>query len=47
MRYSDHEAHTGEMRNAYRAFVEKPEGERPLGRSKRRWENCNRMDMGK
>jgi len=28
----------GESRGAYRAFVGKPEGKRPLGRPKRKWE---------
>jgi len=28
-----------EMRNAYRILVGKPEGKRPLGRPRRRWEN--------
>jgi hypothetical protein len=27
----------GKKRNAYRISVEKPEGKRPLGRSRRRW----------
>jgi hypothetical protein len=27
----------GEKRNAYRLLVGKPEGKRPLGRSRRRW----------
>jgi hypothetical protein len=27
------------MRNAYNIWVEKPEGKRPLGRSRRRWED--------
>jgi hypothetical protein len=27
----------GEKRNAYRILVGKPEGMRPLGRSRRRW----------
>jgi hypothetical protein len=29
----------GEKRNACRILVGKPEGKRPLGRPKRRWEN--------
>jgi hypothetical protein len=28
-----------EMRNAYNIFVGKPEGERPLSRPRRRWED--------
>jgi hypothetical protein len=29
----------GEGRNVYRVLVGKPEGKRPLGRPKRRWED--------
>jgi hypothetical protein len=29
----------GERRGAYRALVGKPEGRRPLGRTRRRWED--------
>jgi len=29
----------GERRGLYRVLVGKPEGERPLGRSRRRWED--------
>jgi hypothetical protein len=29
----------GERRGAYRALVGKPEGRRPLGRPRRRWED--------
>jgi hypothetical protein len=35
----------GEMRNAYKTMVGKPEGERRLGRSSRRWENSIRVDL--
>jgi hypothetical protein len=33
----------GEKRNAYRLFVAKPDGRRPLGRPRRRWVNNIRM----
>jgi hypothetical protein len=33
----------GEKRNAYRILVGKPEGKRPLGRPRRRWEYNIRM----
>jgi hypothetical protein len=33
----------GEERNVYRVLMEKPEGKRPLGRPRRRWENDIRM----
>jgi hypothetical protein len=35
----------GEKRNAYRIFVWKPEGKRPLLRSKRRRLDDNKMDL--
>jgi len=37
----------GERRGVYRVLVGKPEGERPLGRPKRRWENNIKMDIRK
>jgi hypothetical protein len=40
MRWGGHVAHMGEKRNAYRILIGQPEGERPLGRSTRRWA-CN------
>jgi hypothetical protein len=36
----------GETRNAYRILVGKPEGKRPLGRSRRRWVDNIKMDLG-
>jgi hypothetical protein len=42
-----HVALTGEMRNAYKTFIGKPEGERPLGRSRRIWEDNIRMNVRK
>jgi hypothetical protein len=35
----------GERRHAYRALVGKPEGRRPLGRPRRRWEDNIKMDL--
>jgi hypothetical protein len=35
----------GERRGAYRALVRKPEGRRPLGRPRCRWEDNNKMDL--
>jgi hypothetical protein len=35
----------GERRNSYRILVGKPEGERPLGRPRRRWVNNIKMDL--
>ena len=34
-----------EGRNVYRVLVGKPEGRRPLGRPRRRWEDNIRMDL--
>jgi hypothetical protein len=36
-----------EKRNAYRLFVRKPEGRRPLGRPRRRWVDNIKMDLRK
>jgi hypothetical protein len=35
----------GERRGAYRALVGKPEGRRPLGRPRRKWEDNIKMDL--
>jgi hypothetical protein len=40
-----HVARMGEMRNAYKMLVGKPERKRPLGRSRRRWEDNIKMDL--
>ena len=34
-----------QSRNAYRVLVGKPEGKRPLGRLKLRWEDNIKMDL--
>jgi hypothetical protein len=39
LRWAGHVARMGERRGAYRALVGKPEGRRPLGRPRRRWED--------
>jgi hypothetical protein len=36
----------GEKINAYRLLVGKPEGRRPLGRSRSRWVDNIRVDLG-
>jgi hypothetical protein len=38
-------ARMGERRGACRALVGKPEGRRPLGRPRRRWEDNIKMDL--
>jgi hypothetical protein len=35
----------GEERKVYKVLVRKPEGKRPLGRPRRRWEDGVRMDL--
>jgi hypothetical protein len=35
----------GERRGVYRVLVGKPEGKRPLGRPRRRWEGNIKMDL--
>jgi hypothetical protein len=35
----------GEEREVYKVLVGKPEGKRPLGRPRRRWEDMIRMDL--
>jgi hypothetical protein len=35
----------GERRGVYRVLVGKPEGKRPLGRSRQRWEDNIKMDL--
>jgi hypothetical protein len=45
MRWAGHVARIGETRNAYRIFVGKPEGRRPLGRPRRRWVDNIKMDL--
>jgi hypothetical protein len=34
-----------EERGVYRVFVGKPEGKRPMGRPRRRWEDSIKMDL--
>jgi len=38
-------AHIGEGRGVYRVLVGKPEGKRPLGRPRHRWEDNLKMDL--
>jgi hypothetical protein len=41
----EHVAWMGEERGMCRALVGKPEGKRPLGRPRRRWEDNIRIDL--
>jgi hypothetical protein len=45
MRWVGHVACMGEVRNAYKTFIAKPGGKRPLERSKRRWDDNIKMDV--
>jgi hypothetical protein len=45
LRWVGHVARMGERTGAYRALVRKPEGRRPLGRPRRRWEDNIKMDL--
>jgi hypothetical protein len=45
MRWAGHVARMGEGRVAYRGLVGKPEGRRPLGRPRRRWEDNIKVDL--
>jgi hypothetical protein len=45
MRWVGHVARMGEERKVYKVLVGKPEGKRPLGRPRRRWEDEIRMDL--
>jgi hypothetical protein len=44
MRCAGHVARMGEKRNAYIILVGKPEGKRPVGRTRRRWLNNVKMN---
>jgi hypothetical protein len=46
MRWVEHAAHMGQMRNIYKIFVGNPEWKRPLGRPRYRLEDNIRMDLG-
>ena len=45
MRWAEHVARMGEDRDVHRVLVGKPEGKRPLGRPRRRWEDNIKMDL--
>jgi hypothetical protein len=46
MRWVGHVTRMGKDRKVYRVLVGNPEGKRPLGRSRRRWEDGIRMHLG-
>ncbi|KAJ4438662.1 hypothetical protein ANN_14609 [Periplaneta americana] len=45
LRWAGHVARMGESRNAYSVLIGRPEGKRPLGRPRRRWEDNIKMDL--
>jgi hypothetical protein len=45
MRWEGHVARMGEGRGVYRFLVGRPEGKRPLGRPRRRWEDNIKTDL--
>ena len=45
MRCAGHVARMRERRGVYKILVGKPEGKRPLGRPRRRWEDNIKMDI--
>ena len=45
LRWAGHVERIEQSRSAYRVFVGKPEGKRPLERPRRRWEDNIKMDL--
>jgi hypothetical protein len=45
MRWAGHLARVGERRGVYRILVGRPEGRRPLGRPRHKWEGNIKMDL--
>jgi hypothetical protein len=45
MRWAGHVARNGEGRSVYRILVGRPEGKRPLGRPRCRWENNIKLGL--
>jgi hypothetical protein len=45
MRWAGHVARRGEGRSVYGILVGRTEGKRPLGRSRRRWEDNIKLDL--
>ena len=45
LRWAGHVARMGEKRRLYSILIGKPEGKRPLGRPRRRWEDNIRRDL--
>ena len=45
LRWAERVARMEQSRNTYRVLMGKPEGKRPLGRPRRRWEDNIKMDL--
>jgi hypothetical protein len=45
MRWAGHGARMGEVRDAYRVLVGRPEGKRPLERPRLRWKDNIKLDL--
>ena len=45
IRWEGHVVRMEEKRRIYRVLMEKPEGKRPLGRARRRWEDNIKMGL--
>jgi hypothetical protein len=45
MRWAGHVTRIGEERKVYKVLMGKPEGKRPLGRPRRKWEDGTRMNL--
>ena len=45
MRWARHVAHIGDRGSAYKVLVRRPEGKRPLGRPRCRWDDTIKMDL--
>jgi hypothetical protein len=45
MRWAGHVARIGNRRGAYKVLVGRPEGQKPLGRPRRRWEDNIKTDF--
>jgi len=45
MRWAGYVERMGDRRGVFRVLVRKPEGKRPLGRPRRRWEDTNKMNL--
>jgi hypothetical protein len=45
IRWAQHVAHKGEMKNVYKTFVRKPNRKRPLARPRHTWDDNIKMDF--